>query len=556
MLSDIEIAQRARMQPIVDIAAKLDLTEDDIDLYGKYKAKIHLNVMDRLRDKPDGKLILITGMTPTPAGEGKTVTTIGLTQALAALGKKSIACLREPSLGPVFGIKGGAAGGGYAQILPMDEINLHFTGDIHAITAAHNLLSAILDNHIYQGNEKNIDPGRVVWPRVLDIADRQLRQVVVGLGGRSNGFPRETEFVITVASEIMAILALSKDREDLRCRISRILIAYTRDREPVFAEDLGIVGSLMVLLKDAMKPNLVQTLEGNPVLVHCGPFANIAHGCNSLLATRMALRLGRYCVTEAGFGTDLGAEKFFDIKCRTDSLHPSVAVIVASVRALKMHGGIPLNEISRPNPDAVWRGCCNLRVHVENIRKFGVPPVVAVNRFPSDAEEEIASVMEFCEGSHVPAAISDVCAKGGKGGLELAEKVIKTSKETPSHFKPLYDLSLSLKEKIACIAKEIYRADDVVYSAKAERNLKLIEKHGFGGLPVCMAKTQSSLSEDKTKFGAPTGWSLHVEDIVPRAGAGFIVAITGDMMLMPGLPKEPNAVKINLLPDGSIVNLF
>ncbi|MBN2328182.1 MAG: formate--tetrahydrofolate ligase [Candidatus Omnitrophica bacterium] len=556
MKSDIEIARSIQLRPIVDVAADVGLTEDEIDYYGRNKAKIHLNVLDRLSERPEGKLILVTGMTPTPAGEGKTVTSIGLSQALCKLGKKSIVCIREPSLGPVFGIKGGAAGGGFAQVLPMDEINLHFTGDIHAVTSAHNLLSAIIDNHINHGNELNIDRSRVMWPRVMDIADRQLRTVVVGLGGRANGFPQETGFIITVASEIMAILALSENLKDLRTRLSNILVAYNKERKPVFARDLGVVGSLMVLLKEAVKPNLVQTLEGTPALIHCGPFANIAHGCSSVISTKMGLKLADYCVTEAGFGTDLGAEKFFDIKCRTAGLSPAAAVIVASIRALKMHGGVPLAQVTEPNSDAMLKGCVNLRVHVQNIRKFGVPAVVAINRFPHDTEEEIAALVDYCADQNVPAAVSEVCAKGGEGGASLAEAVLKTIGERPAQFAALYNCQLPIRDKITRIAKEIYRAGDVVFAARAEHSLKRIENAGLSELPICMAKTQSSLTEDKSKLGAPTGWTLHIEDLLPRAGAGFIVAITGDIMLMPGLPKAPSAMKIDLLESGEIEGLF
>lgn len=556
MLTDIEIAQSVRLRPIMDVAAEAGLHEDELDCYGQTKAKIHLQVLSRLADQPDGKLILVTGMTPTPAGEGKTVTSAGLAQSFSKLGKKCILCLREPSLGPVFGIKGGAAGGGYAQVVPMEEINLHFTGDIHAVSAAHNLLSAIIDNHIFQGNELNVDPGRVVWPRVMDIADRQLRNVVVGLGGKTNGFPQETGFIITVASEIMAILALSNDLEDLRQRLSHILVAYSRDKKPVFAKDFGIVGSLMVLLKEAIKPNLVQTLDGTPALIHCGPFANIAHGCNSIIATRLGLKLGEYCVTEAGFGTDLGAEKFFDIKCRVGNLKPAAAVIVSSLRALKMHGGVPLEDIKKPDVEAVKKGCCNLQAHVNNIRKFGVPPVVSINHFDHDTQEEIDALLQFCQSIDVPAAVSKVHALGAEGGIDLALTIMETIAKNPSQYQPLYDNNLPLKGKIFRIAWEMYQADDIVFSTKAERSLKQIEKDGFGNLPICMAKTQSSLSEDRTKLGAPKGWSLHIEDLAPRIGAGFIIAITGEIMLMPGLPKTPSALKIDLLEDGKILGLF
>lgn len=556
MKSDIEIARSTKLRPIVDIAKCVGLTEDEIDLYGKYKAKVHLDVFDRLKDHPSGKLILVTGITPTPAGEGKTVTSVGLAQAFGQLGKKNVLCLREPSLGPVFGIKGGAAGGGYSQVLPMEDINLHFTGDIHAISSAHNLLAALIDNHIKHGNELNIEPERVVWPRAMDISDRQLRNIVVGLGGRSNGFPRETGFIITVASEIMAILALAESASDLRERLSNILVAYTRDRRPIYVKDLGIVGSLLVLLKDALMPNLVQTVEGTPALIHCGPFANIAHGCNSLLATQLGLKLGDYCITEAGFGSELGAEKFFDIKCRKAELTPAATVIVASIRALKMHGGMPQANITSPNKEAMLAGCCNLRTHVENIKKFGVPPVVALNRFPCDTAEEIATLQDYCDSIQVPIALSEVCSKGGPGGVALAETVLETIAKTPSSFQPLYALELPLKEKIAAIAKEIYRAKDVAYSAKAVSSLKQIETAGFGGLPVCMAKTQASLTDDAKKLGAPNDWTLHVEDLIPRTGAGFIVVVTGDILLMPGLPKQPAALQIDMLDNGEIVGLF
>jgi formate--tetrahydrofolate ligase len=556
MHTDIEIAQGKELRPILDVAADIGLTDENLDLYGKNKAKIHLNVLDMFEEKPDGKLILVTGMTPTPAGEGKTVTSIGLSQAFARMKKKAVLCLREPSLGPVFGIKGGAAGGGYAQVVPMAEINLHFTGDIHAVSAAHNLLAAILDNHIVKGNELNIDPGRIVWPRVIDIADRQLRNVVVGLGGRANGFPRETGFIITVASEIMAILALAKGLEDLRERLSRILVAYTHDNKPVYAKNLGVVGSMMVLLKEAMKPNLVQTLDGTPALIHCGPFANIAHGCNSLIATRMGLKMGDYCITEAGFGTDLGAEKFFNIKCRVGNLTPAAAVIVASIRALKMHGGMALSELETPNPYAVLEGCANLRVHVNNIRKFGVPAIIAINHFASDSEKETDILEDFCRSINVPAAVSKVHSLGADGGVDLAQTVMDVIESRPSIFEPLYDGESTVKGKIAIIAREIYQAGEVVYSAKAERSLRQIEKDGLAHLPICMAKTQSSLSEDSNKLGAPTDWSLHIEDLVPRVGAGFIIALTGNIMLMPGLPKTPSALKIDLLTNGEIQGLF
>lgn len=556
MLSDIEVAQAANLKPIVEVAGSIGLTEDDIDLYGKYKAKVHLDVIDRLSDRPDGRLILVTAMTATPAGEGKTVTSIGLAQALGKLGKRHVLCLREPSLGPTFGIKGGAAGGGYAQVLPMDEINLHFTGDFHAVTTAHNLLSSILDNHVLKGNELEIDIGRVVWPRTIDLADRTLRNIVIGLGGRTNGIPRETGFIITAASEIMAILALATDLQDLRRQLANIIVAYNTDGQPVRAEELKIVGSMMVLLKEALKPNLVQTIENTPAIIHCGPFANIAHGCNSVIATRMGLKLGDYCITEAGFASDLGAEKFFNIKCRYAGLKPSAAVIVATVRALKLHGGVPIGNLSAENIDAVVAGCANLQVHIENVWKFNTPAVVAINRFPNDTKEELKTVQAFCEDLKVPAVVSEVCSRGGEGGIALAEAVMEQIEHCPANFEPLYPLDAPVKEKIDTIAREIYRADGVEYTAKAERNIRKIEDLGLDKLPICMAKTQLSLSDDKKKLGFPTGWRLQVQEVLPRGGAGFLVVPTGDMLLMPGLPKVPAAEKIDLLEDGRIVGLF
>ncbi len=556
MLSDIEIAQAAKLKPIVEVAESIGLSEDDIDLYGKHKAKIHLDVLDRFRDKPDGKLILVTAMTATPAGEGKTVTSIGLAQALGKLGKRHVLCLREPSLGPTFGIKGGAAGGGYSQVLPMDEINLHFTGDFHAITTAHNLLASILDNHILKENSLEIDIGRVLWPRAIDLADRTLRNIVIGLGGRTNGVPRETGFVITAASEIMAILALATDMEDLRRRLGNILVAYNTDGKPVRAKDLNVVGSMMVLLKEALKPNLVQTIENTPAIIHCGPFANIAHGCNSVTATRIGLKLGDYCVTEAGFASDLGAEKFMNIKCRAAGLKPDAVVVVATIRALKLHGGVSMGALSQENVDAMLRGCSNLKAHVENIAKFKVPCVVAINRFPTDTDAEIEAIKGFCKELRVPGLVSDVCARGGDGGTELARAVIEQADSGESQFEPLYPLDIPLDEKIGLLAQKIYGADGVDYSARAVRNIRSITTLGLDKQPICMAKTQLSLSDDKTKLGAPKGWRLQVQEVQVRGGSEFLVVITGDMLLMPGLPKVPAAEKIDLVEDGRIVGLF
>ncbi len=556
MLSDIEIAQATRLKPIAEVAKSIGLAEDDIDLYGKYKAKIHPDVLDRLADCPNGRLILVTAMTATSAGEGKTVTSIGLAQAFGKMGKRHCLCLREPSLGPTFGIKGGAAGGGYSQVLPMDEINLHFTGDFHAVTTAHNLLASIIDNHILKGNELEIDIGRVEWPRTIDLADRTLRDIVIGLGGRTNGVPRQTGFVITAASEIMAILALSRDLEDLRRRLGNITVAYTGEGKRIRAEELKVIGSMLVLLKEALKPNLVQTVENTPAIVHCGPFANIAHGCNSVIATQMGLKLGDYCITEAGFASDLGAEKFFDIKCRAAGLKPDAVVIVASVRALKLHGGISMAELNTENVDAMLKGCSNLRVHVENIRKFKVPSVVAINRFPRDTDNEIKALKAFCEDLGATAVVSEVCARGGEGGIEMAQTVIEQIEQHPSHFEPIYPLDVPVKQKIETIAREIYRAEGVDYAAKAEKSIQGITVQGLDNLPVCMAKTQLSLTDDKTRLGAPTGWRLQVQDVQIRSGSEFLVVLTGDMMLMPGLPKVPAAEKIDLLPDGKIVGLF
>lgn len=555
MLSDIEIAQKAKMLPINEIGAKLGIPEEDIENYGRYKAKISLKLTNELKNKPMGKLILVTAISPTPAGEGKTTTSVGLGQALAQLGKKTMICLREPSLGPCMGIKGGAAGGGYSQVVPMEDINLHFTGDLHAITAAHNLLAAMVDNHIQQGNKLGIDPRRVVWNRVMDMNDRVLRHIVVGLGGHANGVPRESSFDITVASEVMAILCLATSVRDMKERFARIIVGYTYDNQPVTAGDIHAQGAMAALMKDALKPNLVQTLEHVPAFIHGGPFANIAHGCNSVLATKTALHLADYVVTEAGFGADLGAEKFLDIKCRFAGLKPAAAVIVATIRALKMNGGMAKNELTEPNPEAVRKGLPNLMRHVVNIKKFGLPLVVALNMFPSDTPEEKKVIEEACSREGVAVAESTVFADGGKGGLELGRKVLEAI-DQGSHYKPIYDLNLSLKEKIETIAKEIYGAADVQYDSTAEKELAHIEAMGYKDVPVCIAKTQSSFTDDPTKLGAPTGFTLHVREVKISAGAGFVVVLTGKVMTMPGLPKVPAAEKIDVDDDGNITGLF
>lgn len=553
MLSDIEIAQAAEMKPITEIAAKLGLQGEDVIPYGHYKAKLNHKLAKA--DKPEGKLILVTAISPTPAGEGKTTTSVGLADAMNALGKKTMLCLREPSLGPVFGIKGGAAGGGYAQVVPMEDINLHFTGDMHAITAANNLLCAILDNHMQQGNELNIDQRRILFKRCMDMNDRALRFVNVGLGGKANGIPREDGFQITVASEVMAILCLASDMQDLKERLGNILVAYTYDNKPVYAKDLKVNGAMAVLLKDAIKPNLVQTLENTPALMHGGPFANIAHGCNSVRATKLALKLADYTITEAGFGSDLGAEKFLDIKCRYAGLKPSAIVVVATLRALKYNGGVPKAETAQPNVEAVKAGLCNLAAHVENMKKFGVPVVVAINHFLTDSDEEIAVLENYCRENDVEFALSDVFAKGGEGGVALAEKVVKAC-EKPANFAPLYDIELPIKEKIDIIAKNIYGADSVVYSSEALKSIANIEKLGQDKLPICMAKTQYSLSDDPSKLGRPTGFKLNIRDVKLSAGAGFIVALSGTIMTMPGLGKDPAAYRIDIDEDGHIHGLF
>lgn len=556
MLTDIEIAKQADIKPISDIAEKLGISADELEFYGKYKAKLPLSLLKKYENKEDGKLILVTAINPTPAGEGKTTVTVGLGEAMNRIGKKAVIALREPSMGPVFGIKGGAAGGGYAQVIPMEDINLHFTGDMHAITAANNLLCAIIDNHIQQGNELRIDPRRILFKRCLDMNDRALRNVVIGLGGKVNGVPREDGFMITVASEIMAILCLSSGIKDLKERLGSILIAYTYDGTPVYARDLNAVGSMAALLKDAIKPNLVQTLENTPALMHGGPFANIAHGCNSVTATRLALKLGDYCITEAGFGADLGAEKFLDIKCRCAGLKPSCVVIVATIRALKYNGGVPKTELSKENTVALKNGIVNLETHIENMRKYGLPVVVAINRFATDTEAEIETIEAFCKENDVPVSLTEVFARGGEGGKELAEKVVKTIETKEAHFKPIYDEKLSIKEKLNVLAKEIYRAGDVVFTSNAEKAISEIEKLGKDKLPICVAKTQYSLSDDPQKLGSPKGFTLTVRDVRLSAGAGFIVALTGDIMTMPGLPKQPAAYKIDVDDDGNVSGLF
>lgn len=556
MLSDIEIAQKAKCLPIKEIAKSLSIEEDDLELYGKYKAKLPLSLVDKYSDRPDGKLILVTAINPTPAGEGKTTVTVGLGEAMSKIGKNAVIALREPSMGPVFGIKGGAAGGGYAQVIPMEDINLHFTGDMHAITAANNLLCAIIDNHIQQGNELSIDPRRILFKRCLDMNDRALRNVIVGLGGKLNGVPREDGFMITVASEVMAILCLASDIDDLKLRLGRILVAYTYDGKPVYAKDLQVVGAMAALLKDAIKPNLVQTLENTPALMHGGPFANIAHGCNSVTATKLGLKLADYCITEAGFGADLGAEKFLDIKCRYAGLKPSCIVIVATIRALKYNGGVAKSDLKYENVSALENGIVNLQTHIENMKKYGVPVVVAINRFMTDTDEEIKFIEDFCEKQDVLVSLTEVFANGGNGGVDLAKKVVKTIEEKPSDFKPLYDAELPIKEKLDIIAREIYRADGVVYTKSAEKAIAEIEALGKDKLPVCVAKTQYSLSDDQTKLGKPENFTITVRDVRLSAGAGFIVALTGDIMTMPGLSKQPAAYSIDVDTDGNIKGLF
>ncbi len=555
MLTDVEIAQQAKIQNITAIAERLGLTADDLELYGKFKAKISKEVWRRVEKNPNGKLILMTAITPTPAGEGKTTTSIGLADAFHKLGKKVCVALREPSLGPCFGIKGGAAGGGYAQVVPMEDINLHFTGDFHALTTAHNLLAAVLDNHLQQGNELKIDVRRVVWKRVLDLNDRALRNIVVGLGGKANGVPRETGFDITVASEMMAILCLAEDLADLKNRLGKIVVAYDFEGKPIIADDLKVTGSLTLLLKDAIKPNLVQTLEGTPALIHGGPFANIAHGCNSVTATKYALKLADIVVTEAGFGADLGAEKFLDIKCRFSGLRPDAVVIVATIRALKMHGGVAKNNLAEPNVDALKIGLENLEKHIENILGFGLPPVVALNAFPTDTDEEFQLVKNFCAEKNIRFAQSKVFAEGGAGGIELA-RAVESAFAEPTNFKFTYDENQSVKEKIFAVATKIYGADGVNYLPAAEKQIAEIERLGFKNLPICVAKTQYSLSDDAAKIGRPKNFSVTVREVKISAGAGFIVVLLGNILTMPGLPKRPAAEKIDITPDGIISGLF
>lgn len=556
MKTDIQIAQEATMLPIKDVAASIGIKEDDLELYGKYKAKISDELINRTKKNPDGKLILVTAINPTPAGEGKTTTSVGLGEAFGRLGKKALIALREPSLGPCFGIKGGAAGGGYAQVVPMEDLNLHFTGDFHAITSANNLLAALLDNHIQQGNELGIDPRQIVWKRCMDMNDRVLRNIVVGLGSKMDGMVREDHFVITVASEIMAILCLADDMADLKKRLGRIIVAYTFDGKPVTADDLQATGSMAALLKDALKPNLIQTLEHTPAIVHGGPFANIAHGCNSVRATKTALKLADYVITEAGFGADLGAEKFFDIKCRMAGLKPDAVVLVATIRALKYNGGVPKDELSSENLDALKAGIVNLEKHIENLHKFGVPVVVTLNSFVTDTKAETDFVEQFCKERGCEFALSEVWEKGGEGGIDLANKVLETIEHKESNFKVLYDDSLSLKEKIETVAKEIYGADGVTYSPAAERELKRITDLGMGDFPVCMAKTQYSLSDDAKKLGRPSGFKINVREVYASAGAGFVVAVNGSIMTMPGLSKKPAAYGIDVDDNGVITGLF
>lgn len=556
MNKDIEIAQKTQLEHILNVAKKLDIKEEDLEYYGKYKAKLSDELINRVENNKDGKLILVTAINPTPAGEGKTTITVGLGQALDKLGKKSVIALREPSLGPCFGIKGGAAGGGYAQVVPMEDLNLHFTGDFHAITSANNLLAAMLDNHIHQGNALNIDPNQVMWKRCVDINDRELRNIVIGLGRKADGVVREDHFIITVASEIMAILCLANDLEDLRYRLSNIIVAYSYDGKPVTAKELNAVGSMLALLKDAIKPNLIQTLEHTPAIVHGGPFANIAHGCNSVRATKTALKLADYVVTEAGFGADLGAEKFFDIKCRSANLKPDAVVLVATIRALKYHGGVKLDELSKENVEALKKGIVNLEKHIENIQNYGVPVVVTLNQFITDTDAEISYILEFCKEHDCEFALASVWEKGGEGGLELAQKVVDTIDSKTSNFSPLYDVDMSIKDKIYTIASKIYGATEVTYDRTALNMIDRLEELGYDKLPICMAKNQYSLSDDPNKLGRPEDFSINIREIYVNAGAGFIVAITGTVMTMPGLPKKPAAENIDVTKEGVITGLF
>jgi formate--tetrahydrofolate ligase len=556
MKTDIQIAQAAKMRPIIDIAREIGLQEDEIELYGQYKAKASLEAGKRLADKPDGKLILVTAINPTPAGEGKSTTLVGLGQAMRKMGKNAVIALREPSLGPCMGVKGGAAGGGYAQVVPMEDINLHFTGDIHAITTAHNLLAALLDNHLHQGNQLGVDPRSIVFKRAMDMNERALRNTVIGLGGRNNGFPREDGFDITVASEVMAILCLAADLDDLKQRLSKIVVAYNYNKQPVTAGDLKAQGAMALLLKDAIKPNLVQTLENGPAFIHGGPFANIAHGCNSVAATKLGLKLGDYLLTEAGFGADLGAEKFFNIKCRLAGLKPDAVVLVATIRALKIHGGVAKADLTTENLQALKTGMANLEKQAENIRKFGLPLVVAINRFPTDTEAELKLVSELCAKMGVPWALSEVWARGGEGGIALAEELLKVLAEEKADFHPLYSVDLPIKQKISAIAREIYGADGVEFTKDALKEIKSLEANGFGNMPICMAKTQYSLSDDPSLLGRPSGFNITVRQVKVSAGAGFVVAITGDIMTMPGLPKNPAACNMDISSDGIITGLF
>ena len=556
MLTDIQIAQSCKMKPINQIASDLDILEEELEFYGKYKAKLSFDLWERVCKNQDGKLILVTAINPTPAGEGKTTTTIGIGQAMSKMGHKAIIALREPSLGPVMGIKGGAAGGGYSQVVPMEDINLHFTGDMHALTAANNLLSAAIDNHIHQGNNLGIDPTQIIWKRAIDMNDRALRNIVVGLGGKTNGITREDGFLITVASEIMAILCLSEDIEDLKERLGKIIIGYTYEGAPVYAKDLKVNGAMTLLLKDAIKPNLVQTLENTPALMHGGPFANIAHGCNSVVATKLGLKLADYCITEAGFGADLGAEKFFNIKCRYAGLKPDATVLVATIRAIKYNGGVDKNNLNTPNIEALKKGFANVEKHLENILKFGIPAVVAINLFHTDTDEEIQYVKERCRNMGVECEISEVFTKGGDGGRALAEKIVEITNTTKSNFKPLYDVNLKIKEKIQIISKEIYGASKVEYMPSALKAIEKIESLGMDKLPICMAKTQYSLSDNPSLLGRPEGFKVTIREIKLSSGAGFIVAITGNIMTMPGLPKTPAAEKIDLDKSGTIYGLF
>ena len=553
--ADIEISQKAEMKPIQDIASKLNLNEEDLEVYGKYKAKLEDQSWERIKDRPDGKLILVTAVTPTPAGEGKTCTSIGLAQAFGKLGVEHALALREPSMGPTFGIKGGAAGGGYSQVLPMEDINMHFTGDLHAIAAAHNLLAAVVDNSMHFDNPLDLDPDRVTWRRTLDVCDRQLRNCEAGLGSKFDGFPHSTGFDIVAASEVMTIMALAKDMSDLRERLGRIVVGYNRSGKPVFARELNCIGSLCVILKDALKPNLVQTTEHTPVMIHCGPFGNIAHGCNSVRATKMALKLAPYVVTEAGFAADLGAEKFIHIKCRQAGLNPNAAVLVATIRALKFHGGVEKENLGVENVEALREGCQNLKIHAENVRKYGLPVVVAINRFPTDTDEELETVRIFCESIGVDCELSEVVARGGDGGIELAKTAKRLVDETPGAPSYLYDLEDNLKTKIEAVAREIYRADGVDYTEEAEASIARLEENQLDQWPVCMAKTQSSLSDDPKKKNAPRGWRLQVRDVKVSNGAGFIVALTGKMMLMPGMPKEAAFNRIDIDSEGRISGL-